>query len=201
MLRPEGSDGEASLVEALWLRAWMQMSNTRYHFGEFTLDSSLGSLSHGAEEVVLSPESFAVLEYLVRHPCRLVTEEELALATCGDASPSEDWPARCVGELRAALGPDGEAFIKTISRPGYALDVDVTATHATATVSPAVAGELAAPRRRQARDFIQQNLVWWLALPASLLAVISAVLTLRYLLAFLFASGFVLSFGAAPALA
>jgi len=37
--------------------------------------------------------------------------------------------------------------------------------------------EVATPRRHQARDFIQQNLAWWLAVPASVSVAVSLVLT------------------------
>ena len=49
-----------------------------------------------------------------------------------------------------------------------------------------------APRRHQVRNFIERNLVWWLALPASISLVLSAVLSLPYLHTFLFVCGLIL---------
>jgi len=59
--------------------------------------------------------------------------------------------------------------------------------------SPPRETRLAGGGRHQALDFIQRNLVWWLALPASVAAVLSLLLTLPYLLTFLLVCGFILS--------
>ena len=60
-----------------------------YLFGPFRLDLGNERLWHGPEEVILRPKSFAVLQYLVAQPGRLVTREEVLQAV---------WPGIAVSD-------------------------------------------------------------------------------------------------------
>ena len=46
-------------------------------FGRFRLDTANECLWRGDEQIALSPRPFAVLRYLVEHPSRLITHDEL----------------------------------------------------------------------------------------------------------------------------
>ena len=52
-------------------------ASPQWGFGRFRLDPQHACLWREAEAVVLTPKAFAVLHYLVQHPDRLVTKDEL----------------------------------------------------------------------------------------------------------------------------
>jgi len=93
----------------------------RINFDPFCLDLSNECLWEGTQAIKLRPKAFAVLDYLLGHPGRLVTKEELLNAV---------WPGTFIGEavlkvairqLREALGDDPKSprFIETAHRRGY----------------------------------------------------------------------------------
>ncbi|HAW46635.1 MAG TPA: transcriptional regulator, partial [Roseovarius sp.] len=47
-----------------------------YHFGEFTLDRSVG-LRAGDAPVALEPQALRLLEFLIEHRARVVTKQDL----------------------------------------------------------------------------------------------------------------------------
>jgi len=49
-------------------------------FNPFVLDTPNQSLLRGTEKIVLRPKTFAVLDFLVRNPHRLVTKNEMMAA-------------------------------------------------------------------------------------------------------------------------
>ena len=53
------------------------MPSSQWVFGPFRLDPANACLWHGVETMVLQPKAFDVLHYLVTHPDRLVTKDEL----------------------------------------------------------------------------------------------------------------------------
>ena len=69
----------------------------------------------------LTPKAFAVLRYLVAHPDRVVTRDELWEAVWPGVIVSEAALNVCVRELRQALGdtPQAPRFIATMPRRGY----------------------------------------------------------------------------------
>ncbi|MGH8008247.1 MAG: winged helix-turn-helix domain-containing protein, partial [Candidatus Binatia bacterium] len=69
----------------------------------------------------LRPKTFAVLRYLVEHPDRLVTRQELLQALWPGTYVSEGLLRGYIRDLRAVLGDDAGAprFIETVERRGY----------------------------------------------------------------------------------
>jgi DNA-binding winged helix-turn-helix (wHTH) protein len=53
------------------------MTAPQWHFEDFRLDLANACLWHGAESLALPPKALQVLHYLVTHPGRLVTKDEL----------------------------------------------------------------------------------------------------------------------------
>ena len=93
----------------------------RIIFDPFCLDLGNECLWRGSQAIKLRPKAFAVLDYLLGRPGRLVTKEELLNAI---------WPETFVGEavlkvtirqLREALDDDPKSprFIETAHRRGY----------------------------------------------------------------------------------
>jgi TolB-like protein/DNA-binding winged helix-turn-helix (wHTH) protein len=125
-----------------------------YRFGSFTLDLWRGRLEGERGIIELRPKSFEVLRFLVEHPERLISKEELLDAVWPDVHVTEDSLTRCISEVRTALGDAGQTMIKNLPRRGYILATPVSETERTAGVQRAPVTEVAghAPRgdRREA---------------------------------------------------
>src|SRR5215470_14736399 len=90
-------------------------------FPPFRLDVGDEQLWHGARAIELRPKTFAVLRYLVEHPGRLVTKEEVLNAVWPQTVVSEWVLKSCIRELREALGDEARTpqYIETVHRRGY----------------------------------------------------------------------------------
>src|SRR5688500_5671960 len=106
------------------------MMASDYHFGPFRLELGNERLWQGPEEVILRPKSFAVLQYLVAQPGRLVTREEVLQAVWPGITVSDAVLTVCIGEIRRALQDSHQApqFIETVHRRGYRFLGTITAT-------------------------------------------------------------------------
>jgi adenylate cyclase len=107
-----------------------------YRFGNFTLDLRRGRLEGERGIIELRPKSFEVLRFLVEHPERLISKEELLDAVWPDVHVTEDSLTRCISEVRAALGDAGQTIIKNLPRRGYILATPVSEAERTAGVQP-----------------------------------------------------------------
>src|SRR5438128_1102768 len=75
----------------------------------------------GEQRLDLTPKAFAVLRYLMDHPGRVVTKEEVLRAVWPDTVVSEWALTTCIRKIRKALGEEAEApqYIATVHRRGY----------------------------------------------------------------------------------
>src|SRR5512134_3412896 len=103
-------------------------SSSQWVFGPFRLDPANACLWCDAEAIVLPPKVFAVLHYLVTHPDRLVSKDELLDAVWPETAVSDAVVRIAIGELRRALGDTAQAprFIATVHRRGYRFLAPVT---------------------------------------------------------------------------
>ena len=92
-------------------------------FGAFRLDLADEQLWKGSKAVALRRKPFAILAYLVAHPRRLVTHEELLEHVWGGTVVSESSVRTHVHELRQALG---EGVIETVIGRGYRFTAEIT---------------------------------------------------------------------------
>ena len=60
-----------------------------------------------------------MLRYLVQHPGRLISKEELLAAVWPNLVVTDDTLVQSIGELRRALGEAGARLIVTVPRRGY----------------------------------------------------------------------------------
>jgi TolB-like protein/DNA-binding winged helix-turn-helix (wHTH) protein/Tfp pilus assembly protein PilF len=120
------------------------MPTDRWRFGDFELDVARASLTQRGVVVALRPKSFALLQYLVTHPARLVPKDELLSAVWPDVVVTEDSLTRCISEIRVVLGDTGAQAIKTVSRRGYLFDAPVVPA-VDALAAAATAGDHSAP--------------------------------------------------------
>ena len=78
----------------------------RLQFPPFALDVATDQLWRGTLRLPLRPKPFALLRYLVEHPGRLVTKEELHQAVWPQTYVSEGLLHTYVRDLRFVLGDD-----------------------------------------------------------------------------------------------
>jgi TolB-like protein/DNA-binding winged helix-turn-helix (wHTH) protein/Tfp pilus assembly protein PilF len=97
-----------------------------YCFEDFTLDLRRGALRCGEREIDLRPKSFEVLRYLVENAGRLVPKDELIEAVWPSVVVTDESLARCVSDVRQALGDSQQRIIKTVPRRGYLFGVSVS---------------------------------------------------------------------------
>src|SRR6266852_4504532 len=101
-------------------------------FPPFRLDTVNQCLWRGdgvaEERIVLAPKGFAVLRYLVEHPGRLVTHDELLGALWPKTYVQPEVLKSHIATIRAVLGDDARKpiFIETLSRRGYRFIAPVT---------------------------------------------------------------------------
>src|SRR5262249_3602423 len=89
----------------------------------FCLDLTNECLWEAGHAVKLRPKAFAVLEFLLRHPGRLVTKEELLNAVWPKTFIAEGVLKVAIRQLRGVLGdvPKSPRYIETAHRRGYRL--------------------------------------------------------------------------------
>src|SRR5690348_12228354 len=98
-----------------------------YCFERFTLDLRRGCLRSEDREVDLRPKSFEALRYLVENAGRLVTKDELIDRLWPNTTVSDESLARCVSDVRVALGDNEQRIVKTLPRRGYLFAATVSA--------------------------------------------------------------------------
>src|SRR5216683_83177 len=101
-------------------------------FPPFRLDTVNQCLWRGEglaeERILLAPKAFALLRYLVEHPGRLVTHDELFEALWPKTYVQPEVLKSHIAAIRAVLGDDARKpiFIETRSRRGYRFIAPVT---------------------------------------------------------------------------
>src|SRR5262249_49848491 len=96
-------------------------SSPQWVFGPFRLDPAHACLWRASQAVLLTPKAFAVLHYLVTHPDRLVTKEELLDAVWPETAVSDAVVRVAIGTLRKILHDPASTprYIATVQRRGY----------------------------------------------------------------------------------
>ena len=118
-------------------------------FGVFGLDTGNECLLRGDTPIALPPKPFAVLRYLVEHPGRLITHDELLEALWPETYVQPQVLRTYMLELRKALEDDAgqPRFIQTVPKRGYRFVACVTesanGTKASARSSTEIAPNLA----------------------------------------------------------
>src|SRR5215475_9369688 len=90
-------------------------------FHSFRLDHLNQCLWRGDRRVTITPKAFDVLRYLVEHPGRLVTQEEILEALWPKAYVNPEVVKKYILAIRKALEdkPHQPVFIETVPRRGY----------------------------------------------------------------------------------
>jgi DNA-binding winged helix-turn-helix (wHTH) protein len=97
------------------------MPSPQWVFGPLRLDPDHACLWREEHAIVLPPKILAVLSYLVTHPDRLVTKDELLQAVWPETAISDAVVRVAIGTLRKMLGDTLQTprYIATVPRHGY----------------------------------------------------------------------------------
>jgi DNA-binding winged helix-turn-helix (wHTH) protein len=108
-------------------------------FAPFRLDPVNQCLWRDDSRIELAPKIYAVLDYLVAHPGRLVTQSELLEALWPETYVQPEILRTYILELRKALGDQAKEprFIRTFPKRGYQFLAAVTEERAEAAAPPA----------------------------------------------------------------
>jgi TolB-like protein/DNA-binding winged helix-turn-helix (wHTH) protein/Flp pilus assembly protein TadD len=92
-----------------------------YRFGTFTLDTELLELTSARGPVIVEPQVFTLLAYLIENRGHVVSKQELIDAVWKGRIVSDATLNSRINAARRALGDTGksQALIRTISRRGY----------------------------------------------------------------------------------
>jgi DNA-binding winged helix-turn-helix (wHTH) protein len=111
-----------------------------FRVGDWLVQPSLCRVARGDEVVRLRPQLMDVLVCLATRPGRTIMKQEMLDTVWSGHYVSESALARCIAELRQALGDDARApkLIETISKRGYRMIAPITTAASPAAVPPAV---------------------------------------------------------------
>jgi two-component system phosphate regulon response regulator PhoB len=126
IVKPFSMSELAARIRAVLRRIRPGLAEDHIRQGDLIIDRAAHRVRRGAKEVRLGPTEFRLLDYLMQHPGRVFSREQLLDAVWGSDVYVE---ARTVdvhiGRLRKALN-DGfeEDPIRTVRSAGYSLDVE-----------------------------------------------------------------------------
>jgi two-component system phosphate regulon response regulator PhoB len=124
IVKPFSMSELAARIRAVLRRIRPGLADDRLHHGDITVDRVAHRVRRANKEVHLGPTEFRLLDYLIQHPGRVFSREQLLDAVWGSDVYVE---ARTVdvhiGRLRKALNRSGDADpIRTVRSAGYSLD-------------------------------------------------------------------------------
>jgi two-component system phosphate regulon response regulator PhoB len=124
IVKPFSMSELAARIRAVLRRIRPGLADDRLHHGDIVVDRVAHRVRRAEREIHLGPTEFRLLDYLMQHPGRVFSREQLLNAVWGSDVYVE---ARTVdvhiGRLRKALNQDIEADpIRTVRSAGYSLD-------------------------------------------------------------------------------
>ena len=125
VVKPVSMSELAARARAVLRRLRPGLAEDEVRIGDIVIDRVGHRVKRAGKEVHLGPTEFRLLDYLMRHPGRVLSREQLLDAVWGSDVYVE---ARTVdvhiGRLRKALNlPETADPIRTVRAAGYALDV------------------------------------------------------------------------------
>lgn len=109
-------------IRAVLRRRAPHLAGDPVAIGPLRLDPASRSVTCDGLAVSLGPTEFELLQYLMTHPNRALTRDQLLNALRGDHRFLEDRTIDVyIRRLRAGLGPAGDTMIETVRGIGYKL--------------------------------------------------------------------------------
>ncbi|HIF9208354.1 TPA: winged helix-turn-helix domain-containing protein [Photobacterium damselae] len=109
------------------------MQNAIYCFNDVQFSHVLRTLTFDASQIQLDPKVADLLLFLIQYQPQVLSREEILNALWEGQDVSDHVVTQTISELRKALEkvhPKAKLWIKTISKRGYCLDVNVDVFHA-----------------------------------------------------------------------
>ena len=128
IVKPFSMSELAARIRAVLRRIRPGLAEDNIRHGDLVIDRAAHRVRRGAREVRLGPTEFRLLDYLMQHPGRVFSREQLLDAVWGSDVYVE---ARTVdvhiGRLRKALNEAQEEDpIRTVRSAGYSLDLEAS---------------------------------------------------------------------------
>ena len=126
VIKPFSMTELTARLRAVLRRIRPGLAEDRVHHGDIIVDRVAHRVRRGGREIHLGPTEFRLLDYLMQHPGRVFSREQLLDAVWGSDVYVE---ARTVdvhiGRLRKALNREEESDpIRTVRSAGYSLDAE-----------------------------------------------------------------------------
>jgi len=126
LVKPFSMTELAARIRAVLRRIRPGLAEDRVRRGDLLIDRVAHRVKRAGAEIHLGPTEFRLLDYLMQHPGRVFSREQLLDAVWGSDVYVE---ARTVdvhiGRLRKALGvSDNDDPIRTVRSAGYSLDLE-----------------------------------------------------------------------------
>jgi len=96
-----------------------EAAGARIMFGRFALDRARGSLHSGDRELILRPETWAVLRFLAEHPDRTVAAADLLAAGWPGVVSDDDLLSLSIDEIRRVLSDSEARLVVTVPGVGF----------------------------------------------------------------------------------
>ena len=127
VIKPFAMSELSARIRAVLRRIRPGLAEDRVHIGDLVIDRVAHRVKRAGSEIHLGPTEFRLLDYLMQHPGRVFSREQLLDAVWGSDVYVE---ARTVdvhiGRLRKALNRQETESdpIRTVRSAGYSLDID-----------------------------------------------------------------------------
>ncbi|MBV9756393.1 MAG: phosphate regulon transcriptional regulator PhoB [Alphaproteobacteria bacterium] len=124
--KPFSMDGLLARMRALLRRAGSLPAKGRLEFHDVSMDLATHRVQRNGRSLHLGPTEFRLLEFLLTHPRRVFSREELLDAVWGPDIHVEPRTVDVhIRRLRKSInGPDERDLVRTVRSAGYALDTE-----------------------------------------------------------------------------
>jgi two-component system phosphate regulon response regulator PhoB len=124
--KPFNLDALLARIRALLRRSNAVPTKGRLAFHDITMDLAAHRVQRNGRAVHLGPTEFRLLEFLMQHPRRVFSREELLDAVWGPDIHVEPRTVDVhIRRLRKSINGDGELdLVRTVRTAGYALDTE-----------------------------------------------------------------------------
>src|SRR5215470_2837906 len=136
-----GQSALEDLIQKSRVAQMQKLSHQILSFDNFALDLTRGCLLREGKEIKLRPQTFETLKFLVENSGRLIGKDELINAVWPDWNASDNQLAKCLSEVRQALGDEAQHYVKTVPRRGYIFDAQIEEDR-TAKAAPAFSEQI-----------------------------------------------------------
>ena len=124
--KPFSMDGLLARMRALLRRAGARPARGRLEFEDITMDLGSHRVQRNGRALHVGPTEFRLLEFLLAHPRRVFSREELLDAVWGPDIHVEPRTVDVhIRRLRKSInGPGEKDLVRTVRSAGYALDTE-----------------------------------------------------------------------------